>query len=68
MSLRRERLERSRRRDPLIGAIALLLAAVGVYIAFARPNPFRDSFELKAVVTSVNGVTPGMTPVRIAGV
>ena len=68
MSLRRERLERSRRRDPLIGALALLLAAVGVYIAFARPNPFRDSFELKAVVTSVNGVTPGMTPVRIAGV
>jgi phospholipid/cholesterol/gamma-HCH transport system substrate-binding protein len=68
VSLRRTRLERAERTNPLVGGLALLLAAVGVWIAFARPNPFRDRFELKAVVTSVNGVTPGITPVRIAGV
>jgi phospholipid/cholesterol/gamma-HCH transport system substrate-binding protein len=68
MSLRREREARSARTNPLAGLVALLLLAAGAYYAFARPDPFRDAFQLRAVVTSVNGVTPGMTPVRIAGV
>jgi phospholipid/cholesterol/gamma-HCH transport system substrate-binding protein len=68
MSLRRAQLERSRRRDPLIGALVLLALLAFVYYVFVRPQPFRDAFEVRAVVTSVSGVTPGMTPVRIGGV
>jgi phospholipid/cholesterol/gamma-HCH transport system substrate-binding protein len=68
MTLQRQRLERARRTDPIAGALALLVALAGTYWAFARPQPFRERFELKAVVTSVNGVKPTFTPVRIAGV
>lgn len=68
MSLRREQLERSARRDPLIGALVLLALVAFVYYVFVRPQPFHDAYEVRAVVTSVSGVTPGMTPVRIGGV
>ena len=68
MSRRLEQLERSRRRDPLIGALVLLALLAFVLYVFLRPDPFRDAFQVRAVVTSVSGVTPGMTPVRIAGV
>jgi ABC-type transporter Mla subunit MlaD len=68
VSLRQERLERSKRTDFAVGLAVLLATAVAVYAIFARPNPFHDSYRVKAVVTSVTGVTPGITPVRIAGV
>ena len=50
------------------GLIALFVLGAGALYAFLRPNPFHDPFQLEAVVTSVTGVTPGITPVRIAGV
>lgn len=68
MSLRRHLHERSRRTDPIAGLVALAVTAVCVYWAFTQPQPFRDTFEVKAMLTNVNGVKPKFTPVRIAGV
>lgn len=59
---------RGRRSDVAAGILALLLAAIAAYWAFGRPHPLRHRYQVKAVVTSVSGVTPGITPVRIAGV
>jgi phospholipid/cholesterol/gamma-HCH transport system substrate-binding protein len=68
MSLRSERLAREERHASVVGAVVLVLIALFVYYVFARPDPFGDEFRIRAVVTSVTGVTPGITPVRIGGV
>ena len=68
MSLRAERLAREERQAPVVGIVVLALILLFVYYVFARPDPFADRFKLRAVVTSVTGVTPGITPVRIGGV
>jgi phospholipid/cholesterol/gamma-HCH transport system substrate-binding protein len=59
---------RDRRADFRAGIVAIVLTALASYWAFGQPHPLRDRFQLKAVVTSVSGVTPGITPVRVAGV
>ncbi|MDQ3936816.1 MAG: MlaD family protein, partial [Actinomycetota bacterium] len=49
------------------GAITLLVAVIGVYLAFARGLPWGDHYEIKAVFEqSVN--VKERQPVRIAGV
>jgi phospholipid/cholesterol/gamma-HCH transport system substrate-binding protein len=58
----------SRRTDFVAGVVALIVVAIAAYWAFGRPHPLRDRYQVKAVVTSASGVTPGITPVRIAGV
>ena len=68
MTLRRQLLERAPRRDFVAGLIAIALTSIATYWAFAQPHPGRDRYRVKAVVTSVSGVTPGITPVRVAGV
>jgi phospholipid/cholesterol/gamma-HCH transport system substrate-binding protein len=49
------------------GAIAIVLIAIGTYLAFAGQLPFRHPFRLEAVFRSGVNVRQG-TPVRIAGV
>lgn len=57
------------RRSELRIGLAVILAGVAfVYYAFARPNPLRHTFEVRAVFSSVTGLRPGLSPVRIAGV
>ena len=68
MSVRSERLAREERRAPAVGLAVLLAISAFVYYVFARPDPVSDPFKVRAVVTSVSGVTPGITPVRIGGV
>jgi phospholipid/cholesterol/gamma-HCH transport system substrate-binding protein len=68
LSRRAQRLARSQRTDPIAGIVALLLGIVFVWWAYVRPDPLRDPQELQAVVTSVNGLRPGFSPVRVAGV
>jgi phospholipid/cholesterol/gamma-HCH transport system substrate-binding protein len=54
--------------SPLVmGAICLVLVAIGLYFAQTKEVPFRNHFELKAAFASSNGVRAG-SPVRIAGV
>jgi phospholipid/cholesterol/gamma-HCH transport system substrate-binding protein len=68
MSLRREQLAREERTAPVVGITVLVLIALFVFYVFARPDPLGNEFRIRAVVTSVTGVTPGITPVRIGGV
>ena len=68
VSFRHRRAARSKRTDPIAGIAALLIACVCVYWAFARPEPFKQSFQVKVMLTSTTGVKPKFTPVRIAGV
>jgi len=49
--------------------LAVVLAFVAVvWFAFARPDRSPGSFEVRAVFSSVTGLRPGLSPVRIAGV
>src|SRR5215207_3732097 len=50
------------------GLMVLLAGVAFVWYAFARPHPLRHQFELRAVFSSVTGLRPGLSPVRIAGV
>lgn len=59
---------RSKRGDFAAGVVALIVCGLAAFWAFGRPHPLRHRYEVKAVVTSASGVTPGITPVRIAGV
>jgi phospholipid/cholesterol/gamma-HCH transport system substrate-binding protein len=61
----------ARRRTPrspvLIGAIALGVIAVLVFLGFTKDIPFTRPYEVKAVFESANSIRPS-SPVRIAGV
>src|SRR5215216_5566781 len=61
-------MRRNARTDFLAGMIAIALSLVAAYWAFGRPHPLRHRYQLKAIVTSVSGITPGISPVRVAGV
>ncbi len=50
-----------------VGAIAIVLIAIGCYFGFTKANPFADNFEMKAAFKDVNDIKKG-SPVRIAGV
>src|SRR4051812_32438190 len=49
------------------GLIAIVVAAIGVYLGFTKSIPFRQHFEIKAAFTSSNNIKTN-SPVRIAGV
>jgi phospholipid/cholesterol/gamma-HCH transport system substrate-binding protein len=68
VTARMQRAAAKRRSDVVVGVLVILGAALGFYLAFARPEPLADRFKVRAVFTSVNGVRPGLTPVRVAGV
>jgi phospholipid/cholesterol/gamma-HCH transport system substrate-binding protein len=69
MTHRRHRVAATAQRNNLIVGVLVIAAFVFVtYLAFFRPDPFTDRYELKAVFTSTPGVRPGLTPVRIGGV
>jgi virulence factor Mce-like protein len=59
---------RARRTNVLVGLLLVAGAIGALYYAFARPNPFADPFVVKAVLSSGEGIRPGLTPVRVAGV
>ena len=65
---RAARLARAKRTNVLVGLLLVAGAVGAMYYAFARPDPFADPFVVKAVLTSAEGVRPGLTPVRVAGV
>jgi phospholipid/cholesterol/gamma-HCH transport system substrate-binding protein len=50
-----------------IGAVALVIVLVAVYLGFTKHIPFTGGFELKAVFQSANSIRVS-SPVRIAGV
>jgi phospholipid/cholesterol/gamma-HCH transport system substrate-binding protein len=55
-------------RSPVtIGIIALVVAAIALFLGFTKDIPFTTPFEVKAVFQSANSIRPG-SPVRIAGV
>jgi phospholipid/cholesterol/gamma-HCH transport system substrate-binding protein len=57
-----------RRRSPVgIGAIALLVIGVLVFLGFTKDIPFTTPYEVNAVFQSANSIRVG-SPVRIAGV
>jgi phospholipid/cholesterol/gamma-HCH transport system substrate-binding protein len=61
---------RTRRRGPhpfAIGAVALVVIAVGAFLGFTKDIPFTRPFEVRAVFQSANSIRPS-SPVRIAGV
>jgi virulence factor Mce-like protein len=49
------------------GLIAIVLAAIAVYVAFSGSLPWESSYQLRAVVSSGNELH-SRTPVRIAGI
>jgi len=50
-----------------VGAIALTVVTIGIYLGFTKSNPFAQHFEIKAAFRTVNDLKP-KSPVRIAGV
>lgn len=71
--LRRRRADTRLRKDRTgaspfrVGALVLLLAAVGTYLGFAKDVPFTKGYQLEAVFESANSIRVN-SPVRIAGV
>jgi virulence factor Mce-like protein len=62
------RRSRRRGRSPVtIGIIAIVIAAIALFLGFTKDIPFTKPFELNAVFQSANSIRPG-SPVRIAGV
>jgi ABC-type transporter Mla subunit MlaD len=51
----------------IAGLIVIVIAAIGVYFAFAKKVPFTHGFRVEAVFQNANSVRPN-SPVRIAGV
>jgi phospholipid/cholesterol/gamma-HCH transport system substrate-binding protein len=51
----------------LVGLIALIVIAIGVYFGFTKANPLAHPYHFKAVFSSANNISP-KSPVRIAGV
>src|SRR5690349_8791244 len=60
-------MRRRRRSYATIGAIALAVIAVLVYLGFTKSIPFYPHYEIKAAFASANDIKAG-SPVRIAGV
>jgi virulence factor Mce-like protein len=61
-----------RRRDQgwspfTVGAIALVVAAVALFLGFTKSIPFLSHYEIKAAFRTSNNIKPN-SPVRIAGV
>jgi len=54
-------------RSVAVGALALLVVAVGTWLGFARELPGGDPYEVHAEFASANAIREG-SPVRIAGV
>jgi len=50
-----------------VGAVVLIIVAIGTYFGFAKHVPFTHGFRVKAVFTSANSIRAN-SPVRIAGV
>ena len=50
-----------------VGAIVLVVVAIGTYLGFTKHIPFTQGFEVKAVFQSANSIRKN-SPVRIAGV
>lgn len=50
-----------------VAAIAILIAAAAVYMAFTKRLPFLHGYRVEAVFTSIAGVKKG-SPIRAAGV
>src|SRR5215213_9939846 len=50
-----------------VGAIALVVTLIAVYLGFTKSIPFRSHYEVKAAFKSANNLRPA-SPVRIAGV
>jgi virulence factor Mce-like protein len=64
----RARTEKRRLPNFAVGAIAILLILVGLYLAFSKRIPFTDrGYELQAVFQNAQNVAE-KSPVRIAGV
>jgi phospholipid/cholesterol/gamma-HCH transport system substrate-binding protein len=53
--------------NAVVGLIALLVAALVMFVGFTKDNPFSSGFELRAQFQSANSIRPN-SPVRIAGV
>jgi phospholipid/cholesterol/gamma-HCH transport system substrate-binding protein len=51
-----------------IALFAVLVVAIGVYLVFTKRIPFLHGYRVTAVFESSNQLTPGFSPVRIAGV
>ena len=49
------------------GLLAIVVIALGAYLAFTKANPFANPYEFRAVFRDVNNLKPS-SPVRIAGV
>ena len=50
-----------------VGAIVLVVVAIGCYFGFTKANPLASPFEVRAVFESANNIKVN-SPVRIAGV
>jgi phospholipid/cholesterol/gamma-HCH transport system substrate-binding protein len=57
----------SRLSQTAVGAIALVVILVLVYLGFTKSIPFQPHYEVKAAFETANNLRPG-SPVRIAGV
>jgi len=49
------------------GLLAIVVIALGAYLAFTKANPLANPYEFRAVFRDVNNLKPS-SPVRIAGV
>jgi phospholipid/cholesterol/gamma-HCH transport system substrate-binding protein len=63
----RLRKERTGPNPFVVGAVVLVIAAIGTFFGFAKHVPFTHGYQLKAVFASANSIRKN-SPVRIAGV
>ena len=63
----RLRKERTGANPFVVGAVTLLVIAIGTFFGFAKHVPFTHGYRLKAVFASANSIRKN-SPVRIAGV
>ena len=53
--------------NTVVGAIVVIVVAIGSLLAFTKELPWGDSYEVQAVFTTAQNIRPS-SPVRIAGV
>ena len=63
----RPRAERTGRSPFAVGAVVLVVMAIGVWFGFTKDIPFTEGYRLKAAFSSANSIRNN-SPVRIAGV